>query len=243
MRQLANYEESEIGYRIVKAWQSLGPQFRRYASDLLLYKEIHHDALLDGLEGGVINIGEMNFDLERRRQLLRWTDNAETKRRAEKLFTDSGVSTRKEAFEKMKPALTLNGVSEKGLVVFQNMCSSCHQYGNIGNAVGPVLTEINRKSKESIMHEIIDPNSAVDTKYINHRVDTKSGEIHMGIIEKETDQFVVIRKMGGANVTVYKQDIKNFASLGTSLMMEGLESNMSHQDMADLLTYLQQQPK
>lgn len=243
LRQLAAYEENEIGYRVVKAWQSLGPQIRRYASDLLLYKEIHHDALLDGLEGGVINIGEMNFDLERRRQLLWWTDNSETKRRAEKLFTDSGVSTRKEALEKMKPALALKGVSEKGLVVFQNMCSSCHQYGSVGNTVGPVLTEINRKSKESIMHEIIDPNAAVDTKYINHRVDTKTGEIHMGIVDKETDQFVVIRKMGGATVTVYKQDIKSFTSLGTSLMMEGLESNMSHQDMADLLTFLQQQPK
>lgn len=243
LRQLASYDENEIGYRIVKTWQGLGPQLRRYASDLLLYKEINHDALLDGLEQGVINIGEMNFDLERRRQLLWWTDNKDTKRRAEKLFTDSGVSTRKEALEKMKPSLALQGVADKGLVVFQNMCSSCHQYGTIGNAVGPVLTEINRKSKESIMHEIVDPNAAVDTKYINHRVDTKSGEIHMGIIEKETDQFVVIKKMGGASVTVYKQEITNFASLGTSLMMEGLESNMSHQDMADLLSFLQQQPK
>ena len=243
LRQLAAYDENEIGYRIVKTWQGLGPQLRRYASDLLLYKEINHDALLDGLEQGVINIGEMNFDLERRRQLLWWTENKDTRRRAERLFTDSGVSTRKEALEKMKPALALQGVPDKGLVVFQNMCSSCHQYGTTGNHVGPVLTEINRKSKESIMHEIVDPNSAVDTKYINHRVDTKSGEIHMGIIEKETDQFVVIKKMGGASVTVYKQDIANFTSLGTSLMMEGLESNMSHQDMADLLSFLQQQPK
>lgn len=243
LRQLAAYDENEIGYRIVKTWQGLGPQLRRYASDLLLYKEMNHDALLDGLEQGVINIGEMNFDLERRRQLLWWTDNKQTRSRAEKLFTDSGVSTRIEALEKMKPALALQGIPDKGLVVFQNMCSSCHQYGNLGNQVGPVLTEINRKSKESIMHEIVDPNSAVDTKYINHRVDTKAGEIHMGIIEKETDQYVVIKKMGGTSVTVYKQDISNFTSLGTSLMMEGLESNMSHQDMADLLSYLQQKPK
>ena len=243
LRQFVEFEEPEIGYQIVKQWSGLGPQLRRYASDLLLYKEVHHDALLDGLEQGVINIGEMNFDLERRRQLLRWNDSPETKRRAEKLFSDSGVSTRKEAFEKMKPALALKGVAENGLKVYQSMCSSCHQYGAVGNSVGPVLTEINRKSKESIMHEIIDPNSAVDTKYINHRVDTKGGEIHMGIVDKETDQFVVIRKMGGATVTVYKQDIKSFTSLGTSLMMEGLESNMTHQDMADLLTFLQQQPK
>ncbi|MDZ7648168.1 MAG: c-type cytochrome [Cytophagales bacterium] len=200
---------------------------------------MYNDALLTGLENGTINIGEMNFDLERRRQLLWWTDDENTKRRAEALFSDSGVSTRKEAMDKMKEALTLSGTSVKGALVFKSMCSTCHKYGSEGQEVGPVLTEINRKSKESLMHDIIDPNAAVNTQYINHRLETKTGDIHMGIVENETDQYVTIKKMGGDKVTVYKNEIKNFTSLGTSLMMEGLEGNMTTQDMADLLAYLQ----
>jgi putative membrane-bound dehydrogenase-like protein len=239
LRQLAEYPEPEIGARLVSRWASLGPQIRKWAGDLLLYREIYNDALLTGLENGTINIGEMNFDLERRRQLLWWTDNENTKRRAEALFSDSGVSTRKEAMDKMKEALTLSGTSVKGALVFKSMCSTCHKYGSEGQEVGPVLTEINRKSKESLMHDIIDPNAAVNTQYINHRLETKTGDIHMGIVENETDQYVTIKKMGGDKVTVYKNDIKNFTSLGTSLMMEGLEGNMTTQDMADLLAYLQ----
>ncbi len=239
IRQLATYPGPSIGVKLVEQWKSLGPLTRRLAGDLLLYIEVHHDALLTGLETGVINIGEMNFDLERRRTLLWWTDNEETKRRAEALFSDSGVLNRKEAIDGMTSALTLAGSSAKGEKVFQSICSHCHVYGSQGKDVGPVLTEISRKSKESLMHDILDPNAAVDTKYINHRLETNAGEIHMGMVDVETDQFITLKKMGGDKVTVYKTDIKNFSSLGTSLMMEGLEGNMTPQDLADLLAYLQ----
>lgn len=239
LRQLGEASEPGIGVKLVDTWIKLGPQARRLAGNLLLYKKMYHDALLTGLENGTINIGEMNFDLERRRQLLWWTDDEATKRRAEKLFSDSGVTTRQEAINKMKDALTMKGSSEKGAVVFQSMCSQCHKYGTTGEEVGPVLTEINRKSKESLMHDILDPNAAVNTQYINHRLVTKQDDVHVGMVAQETDQYVTIKKMGGAVVTIYKTDIKSFTSLGTSLMMEGLEGNMTTQDMADLLSFLQ----
>lgn len=239
LKQLAESSEPTLGTKLVERWVELGPQVRRQASDLLIYRKIYHDALLTGLEKGIINIGEMNFDLERRRQLLWWTDNEDTKRRAAAFFSDSGVTTRQEAIDKMKEALTLKGSSEKGTIVYQNMCSTCHKYGSIGQEVGPVLTEINRKSKESLMHDILDPNAAVNMQYINHRLVTKADDVHIGIVDNETDEFITIKKMGGEKVTVYKTDIKSFTSMGTSLMMEGLEGNMTTQDMADLLAFLQ----
>jgi putative membrane-bound dehydrogenase-like protein len=239
LKQLAESADPMLGTKLVERWVELGPQVRRQASDLLIYRKIYHDALLTGLENGTINIGEMNFDLERRRQLLWWTDNEETKRRAAAFFSDSGVTTRQEALDKMKEALTLKGSSEKGTIVYQNMCSTCHKYGSMGQEVGPVLTEINRKSKESLMHDILDPNAAVNMQYINHRLVTKKDDVHIGIVDNETDEFITIKKMGGEKVTVYKTDIKCFTSMGTSLMMEGLEGNMTTQDMADLLAFLQ----
>lgn len=241
LRQLSESNDPEIGNRLVSRWTTLGPMIRRWSGDLLIYKGIYHDALLTGLENGTINIGEMNFDLERRRQLLWWTDKEDTKRRAEKLFSDAGVTTRQQAIDSMKEALTLKGSGANGAKVFNSTCSGCHAYGSVGQSVGPVLTEINRKSKEAILHEILDPNAAVDTKYINHRLETNSGDVHVGIVENETDQMITIKKMGGEIASVSKNDIKTFNSLGTSLMMEGLEATMTTQDMADLLAFLQNQ--
>ncbi|MCP9763237.1 hypothetical protein EGI31_09730 [Lacihabitans soyangensis] len=239
LRQLSNYREKEIGHKVVAMWKALSPQTRRYASDLLLYIESNHDALLTGLEKGIINIGEMNFDLERRRTLLWWTDNENTKSRAKRLFSDSGVSNRQAAMDKMKPALTLKGNNLNGEKVFSNTCATCHKYGSIGKEVGPVLTEISRKSKATMLHDILDPNAAVDPKYVNHSLETKSGAIHMGIVANETDKSVTIHKIGGEKVLINKSDIKKFRSMGTSLMMEGFENALSNQEMADLLEFLQ----
>jgi putative membrane-bound dehydrogenase-like protein len=243
LRQLSNYREKEIGNKVVAMWKDLSPQTRRYASDLLLYIESNHDALLTGLENGIINIGEMNFDLERRRTLLWWTDNENTKTRAKKLFSDSGVSNRQAAMDKMKPALTLKGNNINGKKIFSNTCATCHKYGSIGQEVGPVLTEISRKSKATMLHDILDPNAAVDPKYVNHSLETKSGAIHMGIVANETDKSVTIHKIGGEKVLINKSEIKKFRSLGTSLMMEGFENALSTQEMADLLEFLQKGEK
>ena len=101
------------------------------------------------------------------------------------------------------------------------------------------MTEISRKSKATILHDILDPNAAVDPKYVNHSLETKSGAIHMGIVANETDKSVTIHKIGGEKVMVNKSEIKSFRSLGTSLMMEGFENALSNQEMADLLEFLQ----
>jgi len=45
--------------------------------------------------------------------------------------------------------------------------------------------------------------------------------------------------MTGVSVEIPKSDIVEFRSLGTSFMMEGLEANLDHQSMADLLSFLQ----
>jgi len=239
LRQLLEVREASVGRALVAKWPTLSPSIRKHVGDLLLYVPEHHGVLMSALEAGHITVGEMNFDLERRRTLLWWTPHEEVKRCAKKFFSDTEVVTRKSVVEAMKPALQLTGVASAGQVVFQNSCSGCHQFGRIGQEVGPNLTEISRKSKATLLREIVDPNAAVDPKYIQHKIELKNGQIHWGIIAHENDRHYVVKKMGGESVTILKRDIQNFRSLGTSLMMEGLEASLSHQQMADLLAYLQ----
>jgi putative heme-binding domain-containing protein len=112
------------------------------------------------------------------------------------------VSNRQAAMDKMKPALALKGNNINGEKVFSNTCATCHKYGSIGKEVGPVLTEISRKSKATMLHDILDPNAAVDPKYVNHSLETKSGAVHMGIVANETDKSVTIHKIGGEKVLI-----------------------------------------
>ena len=89
------------------------------------------------------------------------------------------------------------------------------------------------------MHEILDPNAAVNTQYISHQIKTKDGMMHIGIIDSENDESVVMKKMGGEKISFNKKDIAKMNSMGKSLMMEGLEGSISQQQMADLLSFLQ----
>lgn len=241
LRQLWRANDPSTGPQLVRLWPQLGPDARKIAADILLYKTFNQEVLLSALEQGKIKVGEMNFDLERRRTLLWWTDNEEVKQRAKMLFSDAGVVTRKEAISKMRPALDLAGDMRRGKEQFIHRCSQCHRYGDLGKEVGPVLTEINRKSKATLLHEIIDPNAAVDAKYIQHQVSMKDGTIYNGIIDRETDESIVVLQMGGLEQRLAKKDIEKLSSRGTSMMPEGLEVDLSPQELADLLAFLQQE--
>ncbi|MEM8887090.1 MAG: PVC-type heme-binding CxxCH protein [Bacteroidota bacterium] len=241
LQQLWQSDNREVGAELLNLWQDLGPEARKMAGSIMLYKSYNHDMLLTALEEKKVNPGELNLDLERRRVLL-WSENDEVKARAEALFSDAGVLQRKEAMAKMRPALAIAGDIHKGEEQFQLLCSTCHQYGELGQEVGPVLTEINRKSKESLMHDILDPNAAVDTKYLNHSIRTKDGNIYTGIIYSENDAELRLRMTGGKEELIAKKNIEKLSSLGISFMPEGLEEGLSPEDMADLLAFLQQAP-
>jgi len=238
--QLWRADDPEIAHELVERWPTLGPAARKGAGDILLYKSVNQEVLLSALESGKIKMGEMNFDLERRRTLLWWSDKESVKKRAEALFSDAGVVTRREAIDQMRPALELPGNLAEGQQVFANLCANCHRYGDMGQDVGPALTEIHRKSKEALLYDILDPNAAVDTRYLNHQVRTTDGNIYSGIVARETDESVSLKMIGGQEQTIDKADIDRFTSLGISYMPEGQEAALNPQDFADLLAFLQQ---
>ena len=236
--QLQKSNKPTIAPKLLELWDILGPEARKAATDILLFKSYNHDLLLTAMETKQVILGEFNLDLERRRVLL-FSDDDKIKKRAEELFSDAGVVQRKEAIDNMRPALTLSGNKAKGMDIFKRECASCHIYGTIGVEVGPALTEIYRKSKETLLYDILDPNAAVNTSYLNHKLITRSGSIYTGLVVRETDEEISLRMMGGTTITIKKEDMERLTSLGTSLMFEGLEERMTQQEMADLLTFLQ----
>ncbi len=112
--------------------------------------------------------------------------------------------------------------------------------GGEGGDLGPNLTEIYRKSRETLLHDILDPNAAADTKYIAYTIERKNGEIVSGLIAEENDDAVTIRDANGVRTAVPRGDINEMISGGLSLMPEELETGLEPQALADLLAYLQE---
>jgi len=242
--QLTQAATPEVADRFLATWKTLGAPVRAQAGNMLLRKPDFQDRLLTALETGVIGLGEMNFDLERRRFLLWRGKTEDIRQRAAKLFNDAGVVTREAALEKMRPALSLAGDPERGRTIFQENCAKCHIISGEGHNVGPDLTDIFRKSKETLLHDILDPNAAVDTEFISFTIETAAEDVFdeqilTGMIVSETDNEVVLREAGGIDHTIPRGKIKNQTSTGLSMMPEELEAGLSPEQVADLLSYLQ----
>ena len=97
----------------------------------------------------------------------------------------------------MRPALALQGDAARGEVAFKELCAKCHIVGDEGISLGPNLTEIYRKSPETLLHDIVDPNAAVDAQYISFAIEAVDGTFASGIVANETDDSVTLREAEG----------------------------------------------
>lgn len=237
MAELAAAEEAAVTAYLVDRWPYLGPAARRDAGSYLIRGRGRHRALLDALESGRIRLGEMNFILERRRFLLRSPDQ-EVRSRAAALFDDAGVTTRAEAIAAMRPALELDGDPDHGEAVFLELCARCHQRGGSGAGPGPSLDGIGRRSGETLLHDILDPNAAVDAVYVNYIVETVEGEVFSGILAESSGSGVILRAAEDAVIEVPAERIREVRSDGLSMMPEELEAGLEPEDLADLLAFL-----
>jgi putative heme-binding domain-containing protein len=233
--------EPGVGEELIARWRRLGPRVRQRASAYFLRRPPHHDLLLTALEDGLVTLGEMNLHLERRRALL-WSKDADIRRRAEALFDDAGVVTRGEALARMRPALALKGQPSDGRELFGDLCARCHRFGTQGTDVGPDLTEISRKSPETLLHDIVDPNAAVEAEFLSYTIETTDGRLLTGLVRDQTDRGLVLRAGDGTQTVVARAEIEEMRTGGLSLMPEELEAGLEPQDLANLLAFLQHGP-
>ena len=237
MAELAGAADSAVTAYVIERWPYLGPDARRDAGSYLIRGRGRHGALLDAIESGRIGLGEMNFDLERRRFLLR-SPEPEIRRRARALFDDAGVVTRADAIEAMRPALELDGDPGRGEALFLELCARCHRSGGSGGGPGPDLSGIGRKSAETLLHDVLDPNAAVDAAYVNYVVETVDGEVHSGLLAESAGGGIVLRAAEDLLIEVPAERVREVRSDGLSMMPEELEAGLAPGDMADLLAFL-----
>ncbi len=148
--------------------------------------------------------------------------------------------SREEAVAKFKEVVGTKGDAKRGLVQYQARCIACHRAGTLGIAVGPDLITVKTKGRDGILTAILEPSKEVAAQFIAYTVNTKDGQTFTGIIAKDDASSLTLRLMGGIEQTIQRSNIKGTSSTGSSLMPDGLETGMSVQDMADLITFVEE---
>jgi len=126
----------------------------------------------------------------------------------------------------------------RGAERFQQNCALCHRLGGIGAAVGPDLAGLADKSVPVLLVAILDPNRAVEDRYLSYTAVTRSERELTGVIVSETAGSVTLRAPGGVEEVLLRGDLAQLTSSKLSLMPEGFENSLDHQAMADLVAFV-----
>jgi putative membrane-bound dehydrogenase-like protein len=136
--------------------------------------------------------------------------------------------------------ITMKGDAAKGKAVFVSAtCATCHIINGEGTEYGPNLSEIGTKlSKEALFTSILYPNAGITVGYEGWIVETKDGEPLDGMITSETADELILRRAGGINTPITKSQMKQRRKMTLSIMPEGLQQQMTAQELVDLVEYL-----
>ena len=131
------------------------------------------------------------------------------------------------------------GDPTKGAQVFKDFCAKCHRLFGEGAAIGPELTQANRMDREYLLTNIVDPNQAIHTRYTQYVIRATSGEEFNGLIAQRTANAITLINATGATTEIAVEDVDEIREAGTSLMPEGLITNLAGDDVRNLFAYLQ----
>jgi putative heme-binding domain-containing protein len=119
---------------------------------------------------------------------------------------------------------------------------------DIGTQVGPDLVSLTDKSAAALLTAILDPNKAVEAKYLAYTAVTQDGRTVNGMITSETGNSITLAGPDGKPVTLLRADIEEFIATNKSFMPEGVEksaaidgkeSALSAEAMSDLIAFIQ----
>jgi putative membrane-bound dehydrogenase-like protein len=234
--RLAQVGNEEAIFVLVDGWRGYGPELRGQVLDAILSRRGGSEYLLDAIDEGRISAAEISAD--RRERLLR-ARFGRTNRRAEKIFEGSISADRKKVVEEYQSVLSLEGDLKRGEQLFAKHCAACHKINDKGHAVGPDLAALKDRKPESLLVSIFDPNRAVETKFLSYVAVTTAGQTFTGILANEAGGSITLLAAEGKQQVLLRQDIEELQSTAKSAMPEGLEKDITPQDAADLIQFLQ----
>ena len=231
---LGRLRDPSIPDRLLNGWFGYGPAVRVQILELLSRRADWLTAALGAAERGLVPPGEI--DATRRQQWLKHSDAAIRQRAAAIFGTATG--DRRKLLDRYEGVAKLPGDPENGSKLFAKNCANCHKLGAAGSDVGPDLSGLADKPIDYLLTAILDPNRAVEARYISYVADTKAGLRLTGIIASESGNRLTLVGTDGKPQTVLRSDLETLSSTGKSLMPEGLETDLPPQAMADVLAHI-----
>lgn len=232
---LAAHAENDVATSLLAVFPSQTPAVRRAILDALATQPAGAAMLLDAIESK--QISRVEIDSVRENRLVHHSDAA-IGQRAKAILASAVPAARKQVLADYQTALDLKTDPQRGKELFRKHCSACHHVGDVGVDVAPDISDSRVKTSQQLLTDILNPNQAIDNNYVSYTVVTLDGNVHVGIISSETASSITLRQPENKSLNLLRADIEIVRSNGVSLMPEGLEKDLSRQELADVISFV-----
>ena len=237
VKALGQIEPPATPDRLIAGWDSYAPEVRTAVLDLLTSRVSWTNLLLDRLKENPAMRAQV--DTAHRSALMNYGD-ARVAIRATELLGSSSSLDRQKVIDQYLTAMTgLKGDARRGQTAFGTTCTGCHQLPETGGrAIGPDLSALADRSAGYLVTHILDPNRAIEDRYLLYTAATNDGRTLAGVLTAETGNSLTLLGVDGAEQVLLRTGLKSISASRRSLMPDGLEAALTPQAMADLVAFL-----
>ncbi len=235
VNSLGRLKDKAIPEILLANWKSHAPVLRNQVLDVLLSRPEWTRTALDALQ--TKKILPMEIDAARRQRLTEHRQ-PDIRKRAATLLVESFDPDRRKVVAAYLTQVKEPGDPALGAKVFTKTCAACHQLGGLGQQVGPDLASVPDKSTAGMLNAILDPNQAVESRYVGYTAVTRNGLTLNGLLSSETSTSITLVSADGKKHVILRSELEELFSTGKSTMPEGLEKDITPSEMSDLLAFI-----
>jgi putative membrane-bound dehydrogenase-like protein len=237
---LQSFNDTRIGETVLALYPKLSGSMRAKAQTLLCSRPATAKAFILLVDAGKVSPKEVPLDQLQR--VMQYRDEKLAKI-IEKHWGRIGAAT---AAEKIARIRALNhmmpqvkGDAVKGKELFKKTCAVCHTLFGEGTKLGPDLTGADRKNREWLLSNIVDPSAVIRPEFLAYVVNTTDGRTLTGLVVESTPSAVTLVNEKNERTIVPRDKIEEMKASPVSLMPEKILDPFDDQTIRDLFAYLQ----
>ncbi len=244
MRTAGRIDNPRIAVALIDAHlASKAAVFKSQIRDVILTRKSSAQAFLNAVDRGEIKAAEMPNEQALQFALL---EDPQLDQLVKKHWGQFGATRG----EKLAEVRRLNndvraapGNLESGKALFKKHCATCHQLFGEGTKLGPDLTTANRKDRDFMLVSLVDPSSVIRKEYTNVVVQTRDGRVLTGLAVTRDDAGLTLVNAKNEKTMIATEDIDEVRESPVSMMPEDLYRQFKPQELRDLFSYLEMNPK
>ncbi len=258
---IARLEDAKVADVILEKFAAMEPSLQPSAIELLSQRASWSKRLLTQVGEKKIAATAINLNQARRIQALKDKGLSELLNRHWGQVRDTRNPDRDKVVAEMKSLIRNEktpGDPFAGEKVFKRVCAACHKIYGEGPDIGPDITLNGRNDFTQLLSNVFDPSLVIGAGYRVCTVVTTSGRVQSGLLVEDSPQRVVLKPAavgrpgtdatklidGAVQVSVGKleiiprDEIDDFKLNELSLMPEGLEKQLTPQEIIDLFAFI-----